>query len=293
MRPNMTRSPFSRPRQVIDGHKFYSVRGTWSETEHRAVIRSRLKALELNYAKGFSASSLDFLVSLPGLQRLILLDWRHTDLTAVASLVDLVSLHVSAAPSAQLDVVRMRSLKKLAVSALARIDGLPDCRLESLSISEWRGSSLAPLIETQEDLQHLQVKDARILNDVSAVGRLTNLVALELVGCRSLVAVPVLAFPELKSLSVAGSGGLVRLDFVAGLERLETLNFSDCGKIESLRALAGLPRLRHVFFYGNTSIVDGDLSVLNKLTELTKVTFQDRCHYNLRRKDIAAAARFL
>src|SRR5262249_42874841 len=79
--------------------------------------------------------------------------------------------------------------------------------------------------------------------------------------------------PNLSVLWVEGAKHLARLDAVAALKNLETLNLSDCPNIRTLRPLRGLPHLQTVWFFGKTNILDGDLSPLKTLPQLQYAKF--------------------
>ena len=72
---------------------------------------------------------------------------------------------------------------------------------------------------------------------------------------------------------------------VKRLKKLRRFMIANCGDIESFKPLAELKELREVFFHETTNIRDGDLTPLKLLPKLESVSFQERRHYNLKRRD--------
>ena len=60
---------------------------------------------------------------------------------------------------------------------------------------------------------------------------------------------------------------------------------ANCGEIDSMKPLAELVELSEVFFHESTNILDGNLNMLKNLPNLRDISFQERRHYNLKRKD--------
>ena len=71
------------------------------------------------------------------------------------------------------------------------------------------------------------------------------------------------------------------------MKNLRELLVLDCGPIESLAPLRGVP-LETLFFYESTNIRDGDLGVLLDLPHLKGTAFADRRHYSHKLKEIEA-----
>jgi hypothetical protein len=58
------------------------------------------------------------------------------------------------------------------------------------------------------------------------------------------------------------------------MEALETLRILDCGPVVGLDALLTLPRLRHLFIEGDTTIVDFDARLLRNISGLESVVIK-------------------
>ena len=63
------------------------------------------------------------------------------------------------------------------------------------------------------------------------------------------------------------------------MKNLEILNISNVGKVQSLAPLIHLKKLKALACFGDTNIVDGDLSYLEKLPQLALLGCPDRRHY--------------
>jgi len=90
----------------------------------------------------------------------------------------------------------------------------------------------------------------------------------------------------LRSLEFNACRKIGRLDGLRPLENLRTLHVLDCGDIESLAPIRGLP-LETMLFYESTNIRDGDLNVLLDIRSLRDAWYADRRHYSHRRDNLA------
>ncbi len=92
----------------------------------------------------------------------------------------------------------------------------------------------------------------------------------------------------LETLEIQGSRSFTSIAPLAGLKDLEVLNISGNGDIETLAPLVGLTKLRKLFFYESTNIVDGDLTpIIAK--NLIGVAFQNRRHYSHKAEEFAGS----
>ncbi len=88
-----------------DGERWLVVTGTWSRQVAEALRAGHAERLELNYARGFSAESLELLGEVRGLRALHVLDRTVVDLDPIYGLADTLEvLSIQAAGSAELDL---------------------------------------------------------------------------------------------------------------------------------------------------------------------------------------------
>ena len=85
---------------------------------------------------------------------------------------------------------------------------------------------------------------------------------------------------SLRSLTLNGCSLLSDLAPLAGLESVEHLVISDWKNIDTLKPVQDLKNLRAFAFTGErTKVLDGDLSPLENLPQLSMLAFASRRHY--------------
>ena len=257
------------------------VTGGWTAEAARVLDRGDVDGLTLNYALGFSEPTLDFLDGWP-IRRLNILARDLTDLEPIARLREtLEELSVQAAPEASLDLGDAPRLRAVAGEwelirwQLRLLDSL-----ERLITWRFDETTLLPLSE-YEQLQHLTIKEPGKLESLLGAENLSSLRHLELISAPRLTDISAIAgLVDLEELSIQDARGLVTLEQVSQLTNLWHLGIADCGDVESLAPLVGLTRLRSLYAWGTTRVVDGDLSPLLGLSALTDFRMRSRRQYS-------------
>jgi len=85
---------------------------------------------------------------------------------------------------------------------------------------------------------------------------------------------------NLRRLDLQSCRGVSTLDEIGRLTRLTHLNIAESGDFASFAPLANLRHLITLHAYGTTGVVDGDLSPLLGLTELTDLRLKNRRYYH-------------
>jgi internalin A len=161
-------------------------------------------------------------------------------------------------------------------------------QLEDLSINRYPGTDLA-LFRELARLRRLRLASGRRLTSLRGIEAFRRLEELRLLDLRVLSDLdPIVGVSEtLRSLEFNTCRKIDRLDALRPLRNLTRLHVLNCGDIESLAPVLGLP-LEALLFYESTNIRDGDLGVLLKLPELTDTSFANRRHYSNTREEIQA-----
>jgi hypothetical protein len=217
-------------------------------------------------------ATLEGLAAAPSLRTLSIVNCGLQELGAVALLRQLTDLSIVEGPLKSLSgVEKLVALRRLYLQQLPLTSLNPLDRLKGLTTF---GLSMLPRLEAIDEigalsnLTRLGFDVPRRSTDVSIVGRLRRLEWLRVEG------------------RLDGNFGWLK-----DLSALRELAFEDVGPIPSLQVLVGLDRLEIFVLEGNTTIEDGDLSVLLKLPSLQQAIYADRRAYSLRRKELAAALR--
>lgn len=268
------------------------VTGEWSERANDALLSGAADGLVLNYARGFTAASLDFIQPAWKLRRLSLLDRSMTDLEPLTRLAPtLEELSVQASTEATLDLDGFDLLRNLAAPwpliapTLGRLS-----TLQGLVTFEGFGEQDLRVLRDHVLLEQLTIKDARCLESLDGVEapdlrvvqlqrapRLRDISAL--VGSRD-------SLTELRLESVPG---LKRVDDIGLLRNLRFLEVGDCAHIDSLAPLSGLRLLEVLYAWGTTEVVDADLTPLLQLPALRELRMRPRRSYKPGVREIPAA----
>jgi hypothetical protein len=268
------------------------VTGPWAADTAHALRRGEADGLVLNYARGFSETSLEFLDGSWGLRRLDVLDRGITDLTPIERLADsLEDLSVQAAPPAELDLGVLPHLRSVAGewalirSTLGEVDAL-----ESVITWAFDETDLHDFRD-HVHLQRLTIKEAPYLESLSGVAGLPDLAILAIVLARRLRDISDLTglSSSLRELELQACPAFSVIDNVASLVNLRFLGLNNCGDIESLAPVASLEQLEYFYAWESTRIVDGDLSPLARLPRLKEIRMQNRRGYKPPLADLVAS----
>jgi hypothetical protein len=259
--------------------------GPWSDEPGEILMSGKADGLTLNYARGFTDGSLEFLDPGWRLRRFDLLDRSIVDLSPVCRLSDsLEELSIQAAPEAELDLAPLTRLRSVAGPWwLLRATLAEVVDLRSLITWEFDEPDLRS-IRDHVRLQRLTIKDAPSLESLSGTDGLTDLIELRIQGARRLRDISDLMWlaDSLAELWLQECRNLEALDEIEPLGNLQVLNVGNCGPIESVAPLARLKRLEYLSAWGTTQVLDGDLMPLVRLPALREVRMRDRRDYQPR-----------
>lgn len=272
--------------------KTFVVTGKWTQKAERALTNGGVDGLDLNYARGFAENDLQFLGNWP-VKRLLVLDRTLTDLSPIARLAStLGELHLQPAPNAKIDLEPFKQLTMLSANWKEVSDTISHVReLRHVIVLGYGGVNLS-LLSSNELLETVVLKVAARLESLDSVADFPGLSKLS-----------VMAAPRFRDVAdiAAAKGTLLelefeqcrRLDSISGVEELQMLRWlgiSDCRDIDSIRPLASLRNLEVLYAWGNTRIVDGDLSPLSELPHLREVRMRDRREYRPRLTEVRSGS---
>ena len=208
----------------------------------------------------------------PSLKKLSIVNCGLVDLEALAGLKQLLELGIGEAP--------LRSLKG--------VEELPS--LQRLVLSQVPLDSLVG-VESAQGLSTVTLFRLRPLTSIVPLLRLPRLRVLEIDGSKKIADLErlgeIAGLEELRLISLA----LPDVNFLSRLSRLRVLALAHVGKIPSLGFLRGLTSLEGLGLLENTTVEDGDLSVLLHLPALKRCQYTEHRHYSPRKDEIQAALR--
>lgn len=258
------------------------IEGPWTPALAARMSSSDIRGLYLNHARGWKSNGYAFLQDLPWLRLLDIIDVPIDDLTPISELTALTHLSLQAQIKGLVDFAALKQLRECHFTWWSGVEGIFECSsLERLDIRGVKEADLTGLSKLQ-DLRTLTLQAN--LRSVEALAGLEKLQKLELIDCRNLEDLSALGhLPNLRWLAIDGSKKIRDLGPLGELETLQVLDLSNIGTIPSLAPLVKLRKLRALAFAGtNTSIDDGDLSVLESMPDLSMLMFAPRKHYSHR-----------
>ena len=260
------------------------LRGAWQPEDLAEFVRSGADRLIVH-----AAPDLEFLRDLPALRGLEIHHLPLSEVRPIESQGKLRDLSLNAYFKTPVDFSLFTELKSLHLDWGPGAESIGALRqLQDLSINRYPGSDLA-LFHDLARLRILRLASAPRLTSLLGIDALKSLEELRLLDLRVLSDLdPIAGVSEtLRSLEFNTCRKIGRLDALRALRNLTKLHVPNCGVIESLAPVLGLP-LKTLLFYESTNIRDGDLGVLLKLPELTDTSFANRRHYSNTREDIQA-----
>lgn len=267
------------------------VTGPWSEPAERALDRGEADVLVLNYARGFSGGSLDFLDGGWPLRSLSVLDRSIVDLDPIGRLAGLEELSVQAAADALLDLGPLPRLRSIS-GEWALIGRTLGAVAELERVSTWMFSDVElHAFRDHVALKTLTIKDAPHLESLAGLGNLPELAALTIVGARRLHETDEIGelSESLRELKFEECPRIESIDVVESLVDLRLLGISESGDIASLAPVGALEQLETFYAWGSTRILDGDLSPLARLPRLKEIRMRNRRGYKPPVGELAAS----
>ena len=251
----------------------------WTEACLKAITMSGITYVILSSGRGWKPVPLDFLRTIPLLTGLEVRTSSSHKVAVIEELKDLeiLSLEIPFAPT--LDLTRLPKLKECSMGCYSsglesvfRLTQLERLYLDELRIEEFPAQSWL-------SLEVLRIKSSTIKRINLDCPKLTDL---RLGGTKGFRNFTDLRLPALRKLTCAECKNLESLNGLEGCEQLQELEIDDCGEIESLAPLSGLTTLSTLRWLGNTTIRNGDLSMLKRLPVLKRIELVHRPHYSHR-----------
>ncbi len=262
------------------------LQGDWNVDCLDFMLTHGIKELNVNYARGFTGTSLDFLKQLPFLEGLLLLVYHIPNTSAVQSLHNLRSFINGCRDKTPLDFDQFPHLEKCGINWRKGSESLFRCNtLKWLNIDKLADKTTEDFVQLT-NLNSLEITFGPQVRNLAGLESLKSLRTLGLYWLRHLTSLAdISTLTELEVLDIQTCTKLTSLEDIAPLTGLKFLNVVSCGEISSLHPIKNLPNLQQIGFDG-TNILDGDLSVLANSASLKNYIFNYRRHYSHRRTDL-------
>ncbi|HKV38806.1 MAG TPA: hypothetical protein VJX67_06310 [Blastocatellia bacterium] len=261
----------------------------WSDSVIDYLTNNGVVELELNQAKGWRGGDLSFLSEFPALKSFKIFDFNIKDITPIHFLHDLRELGVTTYCLTEIDFSAFPRLDTCGLEwGRRKASSISDCTtLKKLMVSCYKGKDVDPFARLI-NLESLAILVAPVgnLHGLNALRNLRRLRLGRLTRLTSLAGIEGLA--DMEELNVDTCRAISNIEQVASLLRLRKLFVDNCGEIDSLKPMEKLSNLEMVGFVESTNILDGDLSPLIGLRNLSRLAFQNRRHYSHRREEFRA-----
>lgn len=260
--------------------------GEWSEWHNDFMVSRGLSEVHFNRERGFvSRGDYSFLerVRRP-LIGLKIVDHEATDISSLLAHRDgLRSLDLTFVGKLKKPIAfdQFTAMERLSVLVpIPQMERVFLCsRLERLSLSRYAGRLPSDLSANLRSLKSLFLSAVNLV-DLTSLRGLSKLEALTITSAKGLCSLDGLeGLSNLLDLTIESSQGLGSLRPIEGLGRIERIWLYNCGQIDTLSPLKQLASLREINLIGNTTVADGDITVLRELPHLETVCLVDRPHY--------------
>lgn len=260
----------------------------WSTYAMGDVDLREVTELELNWARGFRGSDLDFLLGFPSLLRLTLRSpWVKND-DVIHELLSLRYLNLSTPSKSEIRFSVWPNLQEVAMEPWrARASSIYECKsLRRLSLEKWNGGQDIMSFATLENLEVLCLYSPTRLESLRGIENLSNLTELRLILATRLTSLEgIESLSRLVRLRVDTCRKVSDISPLSSLSSLKELEINNCGDIQSLQPISVLKWIENLVFVESTNIVDGDMKPILDLPHLNSVSFVNRKHYSHRNED--------
>lgn len=255
------------------------IMSAWETTYLNYLIEKNVVEVELNLGKGWRGESVDFLQQLPDLKSLIIHDFTIQSVKPIHYLHKLSNLELHTYCKHSINFDAFPVLINCSFEWRKESESLFDCvDLQKLFVNKFDGKN-SNMFSRLTDLKKLTILNARF-SDLAGLITIRKLRELRLGNLPYLDSINGIEYlTELRFLAFENCKKITSISNITKLKNLEKLSLIDMREIDSLQEIENLKNLEEIYFYGNTNILDGAISVLKKLECLKKISFQNRKHY--------------
>jgi hypothetical protein len=261
------------------------IKSAWQDSFLKILLNKEINELELNDGKGWRGENVNFLQSLPNLKSLTIIDFNIKSIDAVHCLHELQKIQFSTYSKVPINFNSFPKLTNCGFEWIKGSDSLFECsNLKNLGINRYDKRS-SDVFSQLVNLEKLTILNSPIEN-LQGLSSLRKLLYLSMANLKEVTALRGLEdLQQLEELEIQRCKGIGDISEVFRLNKLKRLLLIDIGDIASIKGIENLKELKDFLFYESTNIIDGDLSPILKLKNLSKISFQNRKHYTHRRED--------
>ncbi len=271
----------------IFGEKYVTVVSDELQKTIEAIYKHDIKTIVIKTYEGYGSKDLEWLKECSFINQVHLFCYEDDfELKGLHYLKDmkLLNLNVTANKVLQeLDFGYFSKLQNCSVDWNPKMKNLFNCiTLQRLSLRKFKGKNLKG-ISNLSNLNELIINNS-LIEELTGIEGL-NINRLKLAYLRKLETlngINTLA-KSLKILEIENCTKIEKINYLKELINLERLGINNCKQIESLNPISNLSKLQYLDFWGDTSIIDGDMT---PCIGISKVAFENRKHYNYKNDEI-------
>ena len=258
--------------------------GSWDDNLLHLVIENNITELEINSGKGWRGENVDFLKYFPKLKSLILIDLSVRSIEGIYNLSELSKIRLITYAKTRVDFSLFPSLESCDFEWIKGSDSLFECaKLSGLGLNRYHSED-GKLFSNLNNLKFLTILNSPI-KDLDGISPLLGLQHLSLTNLKNIVSLKGIDnLLNLEILEIQKCKGIRSVSEIFSLQKLRKLLLLDLGDINSFKGLERLQNLTTLMFYESTNIIDGDLSPIVRLKNLSDISFQNRKHYSHKRE---------
>lgn len=261
------------------------IKSKWQDSFLDILSDNNINEIELNDGKGWHGENLDFLRAFPLLKSLTIIDLKIKSIDPIHYLNALTSINLSTYSKFPVNFKYFPNLTNCGFEWIKNSDSLFECKnLVTLSINKYdklNTDAFAQLI----NLEKLTLLNSPVEN-IKGISLLFRLKYLSIANLNKLTSLEGIEhLQQMKELEIQRCKRIHTISEIFKLKELEKFFLLDCGDIESIRGIENLKKIKSFLFYESTNIMDGDLSSIFNLKNLSNISYQNRKHYTHKRED--------
>lgn len=252
----------------------------WSRRYFDIIRRYKVKRVRLNECLGWVDSDLSFLLEIPGLIEVSIISDLVTDVSPVFQIKRLKTMSLYCKAKVAGDFTQLRDLQEVGLEWRNVFQPVFELSaLRRIHIIGYPHKDLTPWTPNK-GLEQLLL-ESRKLENLGGIERFPNVRLLNLFRCRKLTSLAELVrSPSIQELQIDGCPSIEDWSPISKLNKLRVLEIENCKQIASVVPFSKCQKLERLQLAGNTTVVNGDLSSLNRLPNLREVLLARRMHYS-------------
>ncbi len=257
----------------------------WNDSFLELINNNNVTELELNDGKGWRGSNLDFLVLLPNLKSLIVIDLKIESLNSIHYLNKLEKIDIITYAKTPINFKSFPNLLECNIEWIKGSESLFELtKIRRLFINNYKGKDSSVLSRMLE-LEELSLLNTSF-NEIKGILFLKELKKLKLASLKKINSLEGIGkLKKIKELEVQNCKSIFDVSPIFELINIERLLLVDLNTISSIKGIEKLVLMRYFLFYGSTDVIDGDISSLFLMKQIRKISFQNRKHYSHKREE--------